>query len=60
MRNKIYSFVWVGRLQCHNYKIRNNRLALALVLFHSLYTYRSIDKHLPAWLLLFEIRTEGK
>jgi len=48
MHNKMYSFVLADILLYRNYKIHNNPLALVLVLYCSLYTYRSIDKHQQA------------
>ncbi len=59
MHNKIYSSVSVDKQQCHYCKIRNNLPALVLKLFRSLYTYKSIDRHLLALFLLFENRIQG-
>jgi len=60
MRSKIYSFVLADTLPYRNYKIRNNRLALALKLLGSLCTYKNTDKHLQALSLPFEIRNRDK
>ena len=44
--NKIYSFGWADKQQCHNCKIHNSPLGLVLEQCDSLYTYRSIGKRL--------------
>jgi hypothetical protein len=45
MHNKIYSSELADKLLCRNCKTHNNLPALVLILFRSLYTYKSIDRH---------------
>jgi hypothetical protein len=52
--SRIYLFERGDRESYHSCKIHSNHPALALVLFRSWYTCKSIDRHPGAWFLLSE------
>ena len=56
----IYLSVLADKLQCHSCKKHSNRQALALIVIHNLYTYKSTGKHQLAWFLLFACRKPGR